>query len=174
MIPILLLLQAAATPPAPPAPWSPRERTNPAGGSSVTASATARDGSSRLVVKCDRGTDAVVSVQFIARQPLQVAGDSGAYADKSVGLRFDDGPAIAYDWQFRGNAAYDAAPADVTALTMFLVKAKTVRVETTNGAGFAFNATFDAPASAAPVRQVLSACGYALGAVPPPLPAKTK
>jgi hypothetical protein len=171
MILLTLLLQAAPAPaPAsPPAPWVPRERANAGGGSSLTASTTASDGSSRLVVKCDRGAEPVVSVQFIAKQPLQVAGDDGSYPDKVVALRFDNGPAIGYTWQLRGNAAYDAAPADVTALTMFLVKAKSVRVETTNGAGFAFNATFAAPPSDAPVRQVLSACGYTLGTVPAPL-----
>ena len=50
------------------------------------------------------------------------------------------------------------------------MKSKTLRVETTNGAGFAVQANFAAPASDAMVRQVLGVCGYTLGVVPPPPP----
>jgi hypothetical protein len=181
---LLLLLQAAAPAPAPAAPapaatpaqpaWEVREKTNPNGSTSVSSSVIARDGSSRLTVKCDKGTEAVVSVQFVSRQQLQEPAADGAYAPKSVGLRFDNGPAIAYDWQFQGRVAYNAEAAAVTALTTFLSKAKAVQVETTTASNFAFMAMFDAPKTDAPIRQVLSACGYTLGQVPPPLPAAKK
>ncbi|KQS02082.1 hypothetical protein ASG11_14920 [Sphingomonas sp. Leaf357] len=179
MIPIFLLLAQAATPaPAAPAPaaapWEPRERTNADGSVSTSAAVIARDGSSRLTVKCDKGAEPVVSVQFVAKQALAEPAEDGSYAPKSVGLRFDTGPAIAYDWQFRGRVAYTADAAAVTALTGFLVKAKAVQVETTTAAKFAFLATFDGPPSDASIRKVLSACGYALGEVPPPLPVKKK
>lgn len=182
MLPLLLLaLQAAApapvaAPPSPapaapaaPAPWAVRERADAANGvSTTTTSVIARDGSSRLIVKCDRGTESIVSVQFITKQVLQTAADTGEFADKQVALRFNGGPAVADNWQFRGSAAFIAAATPVTTLTTGLAKAKTITVETTNSANFAFSATFDGPATDAPVRQVLTACGYTLGTVPPP------
>ncbi|MES2058281.1 MAG: hypothetical protein V4564_20260 [Pseudomonadota bacterium] len=181
MLPFLLLaLQAAAPapvaappPPAPPAPaapvpWAIRERTDAAGVATTTTSVIARDGSSRLVVKCDRGAESIVSVQFITKQTLQIAADSGEFADKQVAMRFNNGPAIADGWQFRGSAAFIAGATPVTALTTGLAKAKTITVETTNATNFAFSATFDGPATDAPIRQVLTACGYTLGTVPPP------
>ena len=175
MIPFFLLLQAAAPAPAPPpAPWEPRARTNANGSTSLVASAMARDGSSRMVLKCDRGTEPVVSVQFIAKQPLQIASDNGMYPVKSVSLRFDGSAAIESDWQFRGGAAWDADAGEVTQLTTMMAKAKTVKIETTNASGFAFEATVDLPPTEATVRQVLAACGYTLGQVPPPLSAVKK
>ena len=174
MIPILLLLQAAAPMPAPPAPWT--VRTGNAGGVSSTSTSTiARDGSSRLVVKCDRATESLVSVQFFARQPLQMAGDDGRFAPKAVALRFDNGAANEYDWQFRAVAAYTSNDAVVTSLTLQLAKAKHIKVETTNASNFRFEAVFDGPPSDAPIRQVLQACGYVLGQVPVmPAPAPAK
>ena len=172
MIPFFLLLQAAAPAPAPPpAPWEPRARTNANGSTSLVASAMARDGSSRMVLKCDRGTEPVVSVQFIAKQPLQIASDDGSYPAKTVALRFDGGAAVGFDWQFRGGAAWNADVSVVTALTTLMAKARVAKIETTNASGFAFEATVDLPPTDAPLLQVLAACGYKLGEVPPPLPA---
>lgn len=166
---VALLVQAAAaaaTPvPAPAAPaWKLAERTNTAGVRSVSASVIGRDGLSRLLVKCDVGSEPIVSVQFV--QPIAL----GQSADKAVAVRFDGGPAFNYLWQFPGTATYIADPAAVTKLTSFLVKAKQVGVETTNGSNFAVQATFAAPASDAMIRQVLGVCGYTLGVVPTPPP----
>jgi len=160
MLAFLLLLQAAAPAPAAPA-WKLADRTNPAGVRSISASVTGNDGLSRFVVKCDVASEPIVSIQFIQPQPL------GQGADKPVAVRFDGGPAFTYDWQFPGSGAYIIDPEAVTRLTTFLVKSKTVRVETTNGASFAVQANFAAPASDAMVRQVLGVCGYTLGVVPP-------
>jgi hypothetical protein len=166
---ILLLLQAAApastTPP--PSPWAVRTRANN-GVQSTSVAVVAQDGSSRLVVKCDRATEALVSVQFFAKQPLQIAGDDGSFAAKPVALRFNDGPANSYDWEFRANAAFTSDPGVVTALTQQLAKARQIKVETTSAGKFRFEAVFDGPPSDAPVRHVLQACGYALGQVPAP------
>ncbi|MEN2787336.1 hypothetical protein ACFOKI_04085 [Sphingomonas qilianensis] len=176
MIPILLLLQAAAPTPTPttPTPWT--VRTSSAGGVASTSTSTiARDGSSRLVVKCDRATEALVSVQFFAKQPLQMAGDDGSFASKAVALRFDNGAANGYDWQFRAFAAFTSNDTVVTSLTLQLAKAKQIKVETTNASNFRFEAVFDGPPGDAPIRQVLQACGYVLGQVPvmpAPVPAK--
>jgi len=160
MLAFLLLLQAAAPAPAAPA-WKLADRTNPAGVRSISASVTGNDGLSRFVVKCDVASEPIVSIQFIQPQPL------GSGADKPVAVRFDGGPAFTYNWQFPGTGTYVTDPEAITRLTSFLVKSKTVRVETTNGASFAVQANFAAPTSDAMVRQVLGVCGYALGVVPP-------
>jgi hypothetical protein len=157
-----------------PVPWT--VRTGNAGGVASTSTSTiARDGSSRLVVKCDRATEALVSVQFFAKQALQLAGDDGSFATKPVTMRFDNGAANEYDWQFRSNAAFNSNDTVVTSLTLQLAKAKQIKVETTSASKFRFEAVFDGPPSDAPIRQVLQACGYVLGqvpVVPAPAPAK--
>ena len=163
MLAFFLLLQAAAPTPAP--TWKLADRTNAAGVRSISASVTGNDGLSRFVVKCDVASEPIVSIQFIQPQPL------GSGADKAVAVRFDGGPAFTYNWQFPGTGTYITDPEAITKLTTFLVKSKTVRVETTNGANFAVQANFIAPTSDAMVRQVLGVCGYTLGVVPP-LPAK--
>ncbi|MCK8458070.1 MULTISPECIES: hypothetical protein [Sphingomonas] len=161
---IALLLAQAAIPAAAPA-WKLADRTNAAGVRSISASVTGNDGLSRFVVKCDVGSEPIVSIQFIQPQPL------GSGADKPVAVRFDGGPAFTYNWQFPGTGTYIADPAAITKLTSFLVKSKTVRVETTNGASFAVQANFVAPTGDAMIRQVLGVCGYTLGVVPAPPPA---
>lgn len=159
---IALLLAQAAVPAIP--AWKLADRTNAAGVRSISASVTGNDGLSRFVVKCDVGTEPIVSIQFIQPQSL------GQGADKPVAVRFDGGPAFTYNWQFPGTGTYIIDPEAITRLTTFLVKSKTLRVETTNGAGFAVQANFAAPTGDAMVRQVLGVCGYTLGVVPPPPP----
>jgi hypothetical protein len=146
MIALLLLQAAAATSAATPA-WKLADRTNAAGVRSISTSVTGNDGLSRFVVKCDVGTESIVSIQFIQPQSL------GQGADKPVAVRFDGGPAFTYNWQFPGTGTYITDPVAIT------------------GAGFAVQANFAAPASDAMVRQVLGVCGYTLGVVPPPPPA---
>ncbi len=166
MIAFLLLQAAAVSAPAPVlAPvWKLADRTSPAGVRSISASVTGNDGLSRFVVKCDVASEPIVSIQFIQPQPL------GSGADKPVAVRFDGGPAFTYNWQFPGTGTYIADPEAITRLTTFLVKSKTVRVETTNGASFAVQANFAAPTGDAMIRQVLGGCGYTLGVVPTPPP----
>lgn len=162
----LLLLQALAATATPAAPaWKIADRTNATGVRSISASVTGNDGLSRFVVKCDVASEPIVSIQFIQPQPL------GSGADKPVAVRFDGGPAFTYNWQFPGTGTYITDPEAITRLTTFLVKSRTVRVETTNAANFAVQSNFVAPTSDAMVRQVLGVCGYTLGIVPP-LPAK--
>lgn len=176
MIPILLLLQAAtptpppAPPAPPPAPWEVRTRTSADGVVSTSAAAIARDGSSRLLVKCDKATEAVVSVQFFTRQPLQDGAADSSFPSKTVGLRFDNGAANEYTWQFRAAAAFISDDTAVTSLTQQLARAKLVKVETTNPGNYRVEALFDGPASDAPIRQVLTACNYVIGVGPAPQP----
>ena len=160
----LLLLQAAIAASVPVPAWKLADRTSPAGVRSISASVTGNDGLSRFVVKCDVASEPIVSLQFIQPQPL------GQGADKPVAVRFDGGPAFTYNWQFPGTGTYITDPEAITRLTTFLVKSKTVRIETTNGPGFAVQSTFAAPPSDAMIRQVLGVCGYTLGVVPPPSP----
>ena len=160
---IAFLLLQAVTPTAAPA-WKLADRTSTAGGRSISASVTGNHGLSRFVVKCDVAPEPIVSIQFIQPQSL------GSGADKPVAVRFDGGPAFTYNWQFPGTGTYIADSAAITRLTTFLVKSKTVRVETTNGANFAVQANFVAPTSDAMIRQVLGVCGYTLGVVPTPPP----
>ena len=163
---VMLIQAAVAGAAAPAAPtWKLADRTNPAGVRSISASVTGNDGLSRFVVKCDVASEPIVSIQFIQPQSL------GSGADKPVAVRFDGGPAFTYNWQVPGTGTYVTDPEAITKLTTFLVKSKTVRVETTNAANFAVQANFVAPTSDAMVRQVLGVCGYTLGVVPSP-PAK--
>lgn len=161
MIAFLLMQAATAATTTAPA-WKVADRTNAAGVRSISASVTGNDGLSRFVVKCDVASEPIVSIQFIQPQPL------GQGADKPVAVRFDGGPAFTYNWQFPGTGTYVTDPEAITRLTTFLVKSKMVRVETTNGAGFAVQSNFVAPTGDAMVRQVLGVCGYTLGVVPPP------
>ena len=163
----LMLLQAAAAvaTPAPAAGWTLADRTNASGVRSIVASVIARDGLSRLLVKCDIAQEPIVSIQFIQPRAL------GQSADKLVNVRFDGGPAFAYDWAFPGTGTYITDPEAVTKLTTFLVKAKDVRVDTTNVSNFAVEASFVGPGGPALIGKVLSACGNTLGVVPAP-PAK--
>ena len=164
MIAFLLLQAATVATPAPAPAWKLADRTNPAGVRSISASVTGNDGLSRFVVKCDVASEPIVSIQFIQPQPL------GQGPDKPVAVRFDGGPAFTYNWQFPGTGTYITDSEAITKLTTFLVKSKTVRVETTNGASFAVQANFVAPTGDAMIRQVLGVCGYALGVVPTPSP----
>jgi hypothetical protein len=168
MIVALFLQAAAAAAPAPAAGWTLADRTNAAGVRSIVASVVARDGLSRLLVKCDIAQEPIVSVQFIQPRAL------GESADKPVNVRFDGGPAFVYNWAFPGTGAYITDPQAVTKLTTFLVKARDVRVDTTNGSNFAVEASFAGPGGPALVSKVLTACGNTLGVVPPapPVPAK--
>jgi len=166
-ISVLLLQAALAVTAMPPAPaWKLADRTNAAGVRSISASVIGNDGLSRFVVKCDVASEPIVSIQFIQPQPL------GSGTDKPVAVRLDGGPAFTYNWQFPGTGTYITDPEAITRLTTFLVKSKTVRVETTNAANFAVQANFVAPTGDAMVRQVLGVCGYTLGVVPP-LPVKS-
>ena len=167
MIAFAMALQAAATTPvAIPGQWTLTERTNPAGVRSVSATVVASDGLSRFLVKCDIGKEPIVSIQFNQPNPL------GASPDKPVAVRFDRGLAVIDDWSFPGSGSYIADAAEVTKLTMLLVKSKEVAVETTNAANFAVEADFAAPPNDVMIRRIFGACGYAFGVVPPPPPAK--
>lgn len=157
----LILLQAAQVT-TPSVPWAPRERTDATTGArSVTAGATSRERNARLSLRCDAQVP-VVSIQYIPREPL------GAGPDRMVSLSFDGGPAVTLLWEFPGTASFVRDPASVTALTIQMASAKTIRVEAQSTAGTTVAATFDGPGNDASIKSVLTACEYTLGMVPPP------
>lgn len=163
LTPLLMMLQAApaATPaPAPVAPWTPRERTDAAtGAKSVTASVSSREKNARLSLRCDAQVP-VVSIQYVTKEPL------GAGPDRPVSLSFDGGPPVEFGWEFPGTAAFVRDAPQVTALTIEMARAKTIKVHAMSIANTAVDATFDGPATDAPVKAVLEACSYTLGQVP--------
>lgn len=160
-IALSLLLQAAATPPAPPlAPWTPVARTNAAGVHSMVASTNAADGSARLVVKCDRLTEGVVSIQFIPKERLVAGGV------QPVSLQFDGGTPMGTNWERMGGAALTREDGAVTTLVAAIAHARTIKLHTGDGGAPPRDVAFTGPPSDAPMRQVLAACGYTLGQVP--------
>ena len=164
----LLLLQAATPVSAPAAPWTPRERTDAAtGAKSVAVGATSRENNARLSLRCDAQVP-VVSLQYIPREPL------GAGPERVVSMSFDGGPPVALAWEFPGTAAFVRDTPSVTALTIEMAKARAIKVEALSTAGTTVSATFDGPGGDAPIKAVLTACGYTLGEVPvaPPEAAK--
>jgi hypothetical protein len=161
MIALVLILQAAVTPGT---PWIVADRTSAGGVKSISATTTAEDKLSRMVVKCDIAQESIVSIQFL--QPREL----GQSADKTVTMRFDNGPGVPFDWEFPGPGAFVRTPYAVTTLTVMMTRAKSVQIETTNGMNFAVQASFPVAGADAPIRRVLAACGYKFGVSPAPPP----
>ena len=164
---LALLLQSAAPAPAPVAPWTVINRTSADGTMHTTlASTPSSDGNARLVMKCDAGTEKVVSLQFFSRTAL------GGPPDRPVTLTIDGGTPLGANWEFVEKGAFIREDVGVTTLTTAIASGKTINVHTTTATGEPIDATFAGPPSAAPVNAVLGACGYTLGAVPvrAPLP----
>lgn len=166
MLSLLLALQAAT------GAWVPSTRPGAANGSAVAAGIASREGNGRLSVRCDNAAEQVVSVQFIPRTPVGIALDG-----RPVTVTIDAQPPITDVWEVpdTGAGMFVRDGTTVTALTSAISKAKLIRIHTTDIAGAPVDASFAGPPSDAPIRQVLAACGYALGVVPPlraPAPAE--
>jgi hypothetical protein len=166
---LMMALQAAApaavTPPPPP-PWTPRMKTDPATKqSSGSVSATSRDGSARLVIRCDHQNSNVVSVQFIPATPFIVA------SPRPVSIIVDGGMALGANWEFPGRGAMVWDEAIVTTLTVAIAHGKEIKVHVIDPSEKVIDATFPGPSSEAPIKQVVEACGYTFGVVPGPPPA---
>ena len=166
--PLFLLLQAASTAAAPP-PWTPVEHATPGGGHSVAASAYSADGSARLVVRCDRVSAPVVSIQFIPReQPRR-------FGVQPVSLQFDGGTPLVDNWEVMGVGMIEREDAAMTTLANGIAHARQIRLHSVASDETAVDHVFAGPASDAPIRRVLAACGFTLGQVPQraPTPAPT-
>ncbi len=172
-MPVLLsiaLLQAA-TPASLPAvaPWTPVERTTPSGTRSVAASAFSADGSARLVVRCDRVTTPVVSIQFIPREQTR------RFGVQPVTLQFDGGTPLVDNWEVMGVGLIEREDAAMTTLANGIAHAKAIKLHSVASDDTAVDHFFAGPASDAPIRRVVEACGFTLGQVPQraPVPAAT-
>lgn len=140
--------------------WSVRTHVEAGGATSASASATAADGTARLVVRCDRSGDPVVSVQFLPKPPFAAA------SMRPVSIQADGGPTLGTNWEFPGGGAFTRSDAVVTNLAVVIAAAKKIRVRAIDPAEHPVDAVFDGPADAGPIRRVLAACGYQLGQVP--------
>lgn len=157
MMVAMMLVQAAA--PAASGPWTMVERIDPANGhKSVTASATAIDGSARLVLRCDAAVP-IVSMQFLPKVSL------GASEEREVAVSFDGGAPYPYKWEFPANATFVREAGIVTTLAMLSARAQRIGISTASATGEPVSASFPGPGEAR-VKAVLAACGYQLGVVP--------
>lgn len=163
---LTLALQAAApaatAPPAPPPPpWTPRMKTDPVTNKeSGSVSVTSADGNSRLVVRCDRRGENVVSLQFIPTPPFAAA------TPRPVSISVDGGTALGANWDFPGRGAVVSDEVIVTNLTVAIAHGKQIKVHVIDPADKPLDAVFTGPPSEAPIKQVLESCGYSLGAIP--------
>jgi len=160
MISILALLLQAAPAPAAVASWAVAERpnTNP-GVTSILASVSSADGS-KLAVRCDASKMNIVSVQFFSSKPL------GGPPTRPVSMTFDANMPMIDNWEFAKQGAFQRDDMAVTTLASGIAAAKVIKVHTTTIAGEGVDASFAGPGTAAPITQVLKACGYALGQPP--------
>ncbi len=161
-----LLLQAAAQAAA---PWAAVERTAPGGTRSIAASAYSADGSARLVVRCDRVSTPVVSIQFIPREQTR------RFGVQPVSLQFDGGTPLVDNWEVMDVGLIEREDAAMTTLANGIAHARAIRLHSVASDDTAVDHAFPGPASDAPIRQVLAACGFTLGQVPQraPVPAAT-
>ena len=158
---IALLLQAAtpAAAPAPP-PWAPVERATLSGGRSVSASAYSADGASRLVVRCDRGKDAVVSIQFIPREQTR------RFGVQPVALQFDGGTPLVDNWEVMGAGLIERDDAAMTTLSTGIARARSIKLHSVDPEDKPIDLVFAGPGSEAPIRRVVEACGFTFGQLP--------
>ena len=168
---LTMALQAAApataTPPAPPPPpWTPRMKMDPVTNRpSGSVSATSQDGHARLVVRCDRRVDNVVSIQFIPDEPFPAA------TERPVSITVDGGAALGANWEFPGRGAVVSDQAIVTTLTVAIAHGRSIKVHVIDPSEKPLDAIFPGPPSEAPIKQVVESCGYTFGVMPTPEPA---
>ncbi|OYY76177.1 MAG: hypothetical protein B7Y43_16480 [Sphingomonas sp. 28-62-20] len=167
MISILFaLLQSTAltAPPPPPAPpWTAVTRTDATtGATSTSALAYSADRNARLVVRCDRVGEPVVSIQMRTRAGLAASGDH------LVSVSVDGAAPIDLPWEFPGSATMNRGTVAVTKLTEAMSKAMSITVSTKDGEQ-TVSATFVGPGTGTGIKDVLAACGYELGVVPQPV-----
>ncbi len=153
---LALLLQAATSTPV---PWAVTTKVNGAS-TATSASVWSQDGAARLVVRCDAASEKIVSIQFIPRTGFPAA------QPRPVSMNVDDNGWLGSNWQFPGSGAFTSQDTIVTTLAAQLAHGKAIKVRVINPDNTPVDATFAGPATDAPVKRVLSACGYELGVVP--------
>ncbi|OYW21585.1 MAG: hypothetical protein B7Z43_10025 [Sphingomonas sp. 12-62-6] len=123
------------------------------------------DRNARLVVRCDRVAEPVVSIQMRIRAGIAAA------PDHAVSVGIDGGAPIVTPWEFPGTAIMNRATAAVTQLTVAMNGAKTISIATTDGES-PVSLTFDGLNGGGGIKDVLTACGYEFGVVPKPVKAE--
>lgn len=164
----LLLLQAAAPAPAAApvsAPWAVQTHAN-GGNTSTSSSAWSTDAKARFVVRCDATNEKIVSLQFIPKPGFAAA------LPRPVSINVDDGGWLGTNWQFPGTGAFISNDVIVSNLAVTIAHGKSIRVRVIDPEEKVVEAQFVGPGEA-PIRQVLSACGYEFGKAPPRGPATT-
>lgn len=155
---LLLLAQAAAPAPAAAAaaPWTVTERAGANGLRSASTSAT-EPGGARLAVRCDRATEPVVSIQFLPRTRLR------SFGVQPVTLQIDGGALLVDNWELIGGGAIERVDAAVATLTAAIAHGRVVKLRSFDAAGGSIDLSFAGPATDAPIRRVVAACGFTLG-----------
>ena len=157
---IALLIQASSPAMTPAPPWTPVDRATPQGGRSIAASATSADGAARLVVRCDRVSAPVVSIQFIPREQTR------RFGVQPVSLQFDGGTPMVDNWEVMGVGLIEREDAAMTTLANGIAHARQIRLHSVASDDAAVDHVFAGPGSDASIRRVLDACGFTLGQVP--------
>ncbi len=166
MLFLTIALQATAAAPAPPPappppPWTPRMTVDPVTNRPAgSVSVTSQDGNSRLVIRCDRRLDNLVSIQFIPTPPFAPA------TRRPVSITVDNGAPLGTNWEFPGRGAIMYDEIIVTNLTVVMAHGKQIKVHVIDPSDKVMDAVFVGPPSEAPIRQVLESCGYSFGVVP--------
>ena len=158
MILALLLLQAAAAPPAATAPWAVQTRASDKT-VATSSSAWSSDHSARLVIRCDAANEKIVSLQFIPKEGFVAA------QPRPVSLNVDDGGWLGTNWQFPGNGAFISDDVVVSNLAVMIAQGKAIKVRVIDPDDKPVDALFAGPGQG-PIRQVLAACGYDYGKPP--------
>ncbi|PTS90121.1 hypothetical protein DBR17_01945 [Sphingomonas sp. HMWF008] len=153
---LALLLQAVA---APPVPWAVTTKVD-AASKATTSSAWSADNKARLVVRCDVTNEKIVSIQFIPKPGFVAA------LPRPVSIKADEDGWLGTNWQFPGTGAFISQDVIVTNLAQVIAHGKTIHVRVIDPDNAVVEASFAGPGEA-PIRQVLKACEYELGVIPP-------
>ena len=125
----------------------------------TSTSAWSSDDTARLVVRCDATSEKIVSLQFIPKPGFAAA------QPRPVAINIDDGGWLGTNWQFPGNGAFVSDDLVVSNLAAMIAHGKAIKVRVVDPEEKIVEAQFTGPGEA-PIRQVLTACGYELGKPP--------
>lgn len=155
--------EGAAPAPPQPAPWAVVTRAAPTS-QATTSSAWSTENNARLVVRCDVSSEKIVSIQFIPKPGFEPA------LPRPVSINVDGNGWFGTNWQFPGNGAFVSDDVIVSNLAVMIAQGKSIHVRVIDPQEKVVEAHFTGPGEA-PIRQVLSACGYDYGKPPPRAPA---
>jgi len=164
---LMMALQGAPTAAAPVPAWTAIMKPDSQNGKPTgQASAISTDGTSRLVIRCDRRTDDLVSLQFIPNPSFSPT------TSRPVSIAVDGGNMQGANWDFLQGALIMSDDVIVTNLAVLIAGARhAIRVRVIDPTEKPIDMTFPAPASDAGIKQILQTCNYSFGVAPSSLPA---